>query len=189
MMAPADRNTLEDLLPTAHWRIQVHRPMPASPASAFASIDRVRVGDLAIASTCSALTRLTASLRGDDAATYDRPLMQHLYDRGWGVLELRQNEEIVLGQIGQFWRAGAPATAARSWDHFEAIGESGVTKAAMSLRVGSAGAETIAVLDTRIVATDQRTHRRMSRHWQLTAGLHRRARRQFLDALAATSMT
>ena len=186
-MASADRNTLEDLLPTAHWRIQVHRPIPASPAAAFAGIDRVRVDDLPIASTCTALTKLAAGFRGEDTTAADRPLIEHLYGRGWGVLELRQDEEIVLGQIGQFWRAGAPATAARSLDHFETIGEPGVTKAAMSLRIGSAGTETVAILDTRIVATDQRTHRRMSRHWQLSAGIHRLARRQFLDALAATS--
>lgn len=181
----ADRNTLEDLLPTAHWRIQVHRPIPASPATAFAGIDRIRVGDLPIASLSTALTKVGAGFRGEDAA--DRPLIEHLYSRGWGVLELRQHEEIVLGQIGQFWRVGAPATAARSLDHFEALGEPGITKAAMSLRIGSAGSETVAVLDTRIVATDQRTHRRMSRHWQLSAWIHRLARRQFLNALATTS--
>jgi len=180
----SDRNTLDELIPTAHWRIQLHRVIPATPVEAFSSIDHVQMVDLSLASFGAGLADLGAIGRGQQIGARDRSVMEYLFDRGWSILELRPDTELVLGQIGKFWRAGAPVQPGVARDEFEALGDPGFTKAAMSIRVGTADGDTIAVLDTRIVATDGRSHRRMSRHWHATSWLHRLARRQFLDALA-----
>ena len=84
------------------------------------------------------------------------------------MLGARPPEEIVAGAIGRFWRlAGTEPVVFDSPEEFLTFTEPGFAKAVVGFRLDPRGAETLLTTETRFVATDEATHKLMSRYWRI----------------------
>ena len=145
--------------------IEVHAPARA----VFTAVEPVSVKQVRFLRELEfirALPRLAATGRLD-VPTVDAPLILS-FTRGAVLLGARPPEEVLAGAIGCFWRlAGNEPVVFGSPEEFLAFTEPGFAKAVVGFRVDPRGAEILVTTETRFVATDEATHRLMSRYWRI----------------------
>src|SRR4051795_1545102 len=160
---------LEQFMPRFDTRsqhaIEVHAPAHA----VFAAVEAVSAKEVRFLRELEfirALPRLAATARLD-VPTVDAPLLLS-FTRGAVLLGARPPEEILAGAIGRFWRlAGNEPVVFGSPEEFLTFTEPGFAKAVVGFRLDPRGAAILLTTETRFVATDEATHRLMSRYWRI----------------------
>jgi hypothetical protein len=145
--------------------IEVHAPAQAvSTAVEAVTVKEVRF--LRELEFIRALPRLAATGRLD-VPTVNAPLVLS-FRRGAVLLGARPPEVVLAGAIGCFWRlAGNVPVVFGSPEEFLTFSEPGFAKAVVGFRLDQRGAEVLVTTETRFAATDEATHRLMSRYWRL----------------------
>jgi hypothetical protein len=145
--------------------IEVHAPAQA----VFTAVEAVTVKEVRFLRELElirALPGLAATGRLD-APALDAPLILS-FTRGAVLLGARAPEEVLAGAIGSFWRlAGNEPVVFGSPEEFLTFSEPGFAKAVVGFRLDQRGAEVLLTTETRFVATDEATHRLMSRYWRI----------------------
>src|SRR4051812_45691139 len=96
----------------------------------------------------------------------------------------RGHQEVLAGAIGCFWRlAGNEPVVFGSPEKFLTFNEPGFAKAVVAFRLDPRGAQTLLTTETRFVATDEATHRLMSRYWRIIRPWSNLIRTQWLRAI------
>jgi hypothetical protein len=135
----------------------------------FAAVEAVRVNEVRFVRELEfirALPNMAATGRLD-VPTGDAPLVLG-FTRGAALLGARPPGEILAGAIGRFWRlAGNEPVVFGSPEEFLAFAEPGFAKAVVGFRLDPTRAEILLTTETRFVATDEATHRLMSRYWRI----------------------
>lgn len=160
---------LEQFMPRFDTRsqhaIEVHAPAQA----VFTAVEAVTVKEVRFLRELEfirALPRLAATGRLE-VPTVDAPLLLS-FTRGAVLLGARPPEEVLAGAIGRFWRlAGNEPVLFGSTEEFMTFSEPGFAKAVVGFRLDPRGAEILLTTETRFVATDEATHRLMSRYWRI----------------------
>jgi hypothetical protein len=161
--------------------IEVHAPAQAVLTAVEAvSVKEVRF--LRELEFIRALPRLAATGRLD-VPTVDAPLVLR-FTRGDVLLGARPPEELLAGAIGCFWRlAGNEPVLSGSPEEFLTFTEPGFAKAVVEFRLDPRGAEVLLTTETRFVATDEATHRLMSRYWRIIRPASNLIRTEWLRAI------
>jgi hypothetical protein len=144
---PAVR-TLDDLIPSPHWRTRHARRVTVAPERAIAAAREVTLREMPLVALLIALRGL-GSRRGSDV-----PLTQRL-ERGIGLTEVGEN---VWAGIQRPWK---PRGEKRRVVDVAAFDEPGWVKLGVDLRA----ADGVLATETRIVATDDEARRRFARYW------------------------
>jgi hypothetical protein len=176
---------LEQFMPRFDTRsqhaIEVHAPAQA----VFTAVEAVTVKEVRFLRELEfirALPRLAATGRLD-VPTVDAPLVLS-FTRGAVLLGARPPEEVLAGAIGRFWRlAGNEPVVFGSPEEFLTFTEPGFAKAVVGFRLDPRGAEILLTTETRFVATDEATHRLMSRYWRIIRPGSNRIRTEWLRAI------
>jgi hypothetical protein len=161
--------------------IEVHAPAQA----VFTAVEAVTVREVRFLRELEfirALPRLAATGRLD-VPTVDAPLV-FSFTRGAVLLGAGPPEEVLVGAIGRFWRlAGNEPVVFGSPEEFLTFTEPGFAKAVVGFRLDPRGAEILLTTETRFVATDEATHRLMSRYWRIIRPGSNRIRTEWLRAI------
>ena len=148
--------------------IEVHAPAQA----VFTAVGAVGVKEVRFLRELEfirALPHLAATGRLD-VPTVDAPLVLS-FTRGAVLLGARPPEEVLAGAIGCFCRlAGNEPVVFGSPEEFLTFAEPGFAKAVVGFRLDPRGAGILLTTETRFVATDEATHRLMSRYWRIRPG-------------------
>lgn len=177
--------TLDELLPTWHWRkrhtIIVERPVD----EVFATTGQLTLDDLPVGPWAR-------RPRGG------RPVrvLDDLLRQGFRLFTDDPPRAYVLGRLGRFWnryeRLVAPDAARNDPAWFGRFDQPGFAKAALALSCtpvpgagvdGRADAATLLVGETRILATDERTHEEFNRHWLVSSWADPHAHEELLRAV------
>jgi hypothetical protein len=176
---------LEQFMPRFDTRSQHAIEVPAPAQAVFTAVETVSVKEVRLLRELEfirALPRLAATGRLDVPAV-DAPLLLS-FTRGAVLLGARPPEEVLVGAIGCFWRlAGNEPVVCRSPEEFLTFTESGFAKAVVGFRLDPRGAEILLTTETRFVATDEATHRLMSRYWRIIRPGSNRIRTEWLRAI------
>lgn len=171
---------LDEVMPSWHWRSRMTAWVAAPPAEVFLAFEQVTLSELPLA----AAVRLRQAKRDRSGVT----MLHDLLDQGFSLLHEEPERELLLGRVGQFWRpAAASAVAANGRRAFMGFGEPGFAKAVFCFRVAPLDGGTMAVVETRVSATDERTHREFNRHWLVGSWANPAGRRQLVDAVRRRS--
>ncbi|MGD9753069.1 MAG: hypothetical protein AB7W59_18915 [Acidimicrobiia bacterium] len=167
---------LDELLPVWHWRSRSTAWMDAPAAEVFLAFEQVNLSELPGA----AAIRQRQSKRDRSAVT----MLHDLLDQGFFLLHEEPERELVLGRIGQFWRPGGPATVQVAGRRaFLEFAEPGYAKAAFSLQVLELDRGSMAAVESRVLATDEHTHREFNRYWLVDSWANPAGRQQLLHAV------
>ena len=106
------------------------------------------------------------------------------FTRGAVLLGARPPEEVIAGAIGSFWRlAGNEPVVLSSPEEFLTFTEPGFAKAVVWFRLDPRRSGILLTTETRFVATDEATHRLMSRYWRIIRPGSNRIRTEWLRAI------
>jgi len=178
---PVLHTELDVVMPSWHWRSRATTWVDADPACVFLAFEQTSLSELPGA---AAVRRRQA--RGDRSGL---TVLHDLLDQGFVLLGEVPDREVVLGRIGQFWQAGPTAAVGVDGRRaFLAFDEPGYAKAAFSVRVEPLGPTppghgTMAVVESRLVATDQHTRREFNRYWLVGSWANPAGRSQLLAAV------
>lgn len=173
--------TLDQLLPSWHWRKRHTIIVERAPAEVFALAGRLTTADLPVGPW---------NRRGRSSRPV--PVLDDLLRQGFRLFTEDPPNIYVLGRIGRFWnryeRLVAPDAARNDPAWFNRFDEPGFAKAALGLACtpvpGQAEAPaTLVVAETRIVATDERTHQEFNRHWLVSSWANPHALEELLRAI------
>jgi hypothetical protein len=112
-----------------------------------------------------------------------RFMLQDLLAGGFAVLDEQPGKELVLGTVGQFWRARGQLTAT-SPQRFVEPAPPGTAKAAWNFSVSShPDGGTDLRTETRVLCADSETRRRFRAYWTLIRPFSGLIRREILVAV------
>jgi hypothetical protein len=181
---------LEQFMPRFDTRsqhaIEVHAPAQA----VFTAVETVTVKEVRLLRELEFIRALPglAATGGLDVPTVDAPLLLR-FTRGAVVLGARAPDEVLAGAIGCFWRlAGNDPVAFGSPEEFLTFTEPGFAKAVVGFRLDPRGAGILLTTETRFVATDEATHRLMSRYWRIIRPGSNRIRAEWLRAIRTRAL-
>jgi hypothetical protein len=166
----------EKYLPSFHYSARHSIVVHATPEKVFPSV-------LAPDFSRSWIIRLLYSLRGIPATTVS---LKGLPTGKFIPLEVLQNEEIIIGVIGRFWK---PSGELLSFEpkEFIALNPKGVAKASWNFRLIPDGNDTRVETETRIFCTDEKCRRKFSRYWFIVRPFSGLIRREMLNAIKRTA--
>jgi hypothetical protein len=171
-----DAGALDEILPRWDWRSRNTAWIDACAADVFLAFEQVRLSELPG----------TAEVRRQQAKG-DRTgitMLHDLLDQGFFLLAEDPDRELVLGRVGQFWRAGAAAAVPVSGRNaFLRFAEPGYAKAVIGLRTEPLDRGTMVSVESRVLATDDHTHREFNRYWLIGSWADPAGRRQLLQAV------
>lgn len=176
--ATSASRALDLLVPRWHWRNSATLWVAAAPPEVFLAAEQVTLAELPG----------TATLRARES--HNRRLgitvIHDLLTQGFFLLHEQPDRELVLGRVGQFWRAGGTAPAhVGGRTTFQSFNEPGYAKAALSLRADPGAGGSMVRIETRLLATDDKTFAEFNRYWLVGAWANPTARRQLLHAIRA----
>ena len=98
-----------------------------------------------------------------------KPILEQILDISFILLAEEANHELVLGTIGQFWRAKGNSNGkpARTVHDFITFHRPGYAKAVMNFCVEDCNDRVKVITETRIYASDQQTRAKFSAYWRL----------------------
>jgi hypothetical protein len=168
--------TIDDALPTWHWRSVHAARVAAQPERADAAIRVFGAPDLP-------LTGALMRIRGLGRRVFDdRPLLQSLARIGMVVL-IDEPGTVVLGGALSPWRLRGGHCAMDSLDAFCAFATPEWVRVATAFTVDGDGAGSRIGTETRIEATDDAARRRFGRYWRLVGPFSSITRREMLSAI------
>ena len=140
---------IDDVLPRYHVQTSQSIHIAAPPQRVFAAIRETTLGETPLAFLLFRLRGIRASRAG--------ALLDELPE-GFAVLAEEPDEELVVGAVGQPWRARG---GMREVDDFQAFDEPGYAKMALNFRVELGTLTT----ETRVLVTDPLSRRKFARYW------------------------
>lgn len=147
----------EKYLPQYHYRSQHSILIKATPAKIFAAADQLDMHG-------SFIIRVLFVLRGMSTRTLDRKALE---SEKFTILEMIDERELIMGIIGQFWKASGNLQRFGS-DQFIDFHEPGFAKAVWYFQiVPETDTEFLLKTETRILCTDEASRRKFSRYWFL----------------------
>jgi hypothetical protein len=176
---------LEQFMPRFDTRsrhaIEVHAPAQA----VFTAVEAVTVKEVRVLRELEFIRALPGLVATGRLAVpaLDAQLVLS-FTRGAALLGARPPEEFLAGAIGCFWRlAGNEPIFFDSPEEFLTFTKPGFAKAVVGFRLDPRGAEVLVTTETRFVATDEATHRLMSRYWRLIQPASNLIRTEWLRAI------
>ena len=160
---------LEELLPAPDAAERHERLVHASPEQVDAAVRALTLRDVPVVAVLAAVRSLPDLVvrRGRRPAPAPvRPLLQRARDVGFTVLHDAPGDELVLGLVGQPWRAGGRVVRTDR-AQFAAFAEPGFVRAAMSVVLTATGGGTRLVTETRVDATDPGARAAFARYWRV----------------------
>jgi hypothetical protein len=152
--------------------------VPAPPPVAYEAVKAVSASEIRL---IGPLMRLRMLGRWPGRLDTRAPLLGSLEQGGFVRLAERQDEEVVYGAIGRFWRpTGNRPIAVES---FAGFAEPGYAKAAMNFAVGAERGGTRITTETRILGTDPEASRKFRLYWLLIRPGSGAIRRSWLKAI------
>jgi hypothetical protein len=168
--------TIDDTLPTWHWRSAHATRVAAVPERADAAIRAFGAPDLP-------LTGALMRIRGLGRRVFDdRPLLQSMARIGMVVL-VDEPGTVVLGGALSPWRLRGGHLAMDSLDAFRAFATPGWVRVAAAFTVVPDGPASRVGTETRVEATNDAARRRFGRYWRLVGPFSAGTRREMLSAI------
>ncbi|HVT03158.1 MAG TPA: hypothetical protein VHL58_07235 [Thermoanaerobaculia bacterium] len=134
----------------------------ASRAKIYDSIRHLAFHRVAIIRVLFALRSLPGLFRGQEkrlALTID-----NLQRNGFMILEERQDEELVIGVVGKFWKPSGQIRRIPVWE-FKTFEEPGFAKAVWNFRIEEEQGRMILSTETRIRCLDGEARRKFAPYW------------------------
>jgi hypothetical protein len=160
---------LEQFMPRFDTRSQHAIEVRAAAQALFTAVEAVTVKEVRFLRELEfirALPGLVTAARLE-VPTVDAPLLLN-FTHGVVLLGPRPPEEVIAGAIGRFWRlVGNEPVVLGSPEEFVTFTDPGFAKAVVGFRLDPRGAGSLLTTETRFVATDEATHRLMSRYWRI----------------------
>jgi hypothetical protein len=154
----------------------------ATPERAIQAIRSVTLDDIRLARTLMAIRSLGRGMRSERVK---RPILDAAASGGFAWLA-RDDRELVVGTIGQFWRMQRTSVPSSGPGHFKTFSDPGWAKAVMNFRVEDQGGGWCGVTtETRILSSDPATARVFAAYWRLIYPGSALLRRTWLDAVRA----
>jgi len=170
-----DQASLQDtFLPSSHFHHAEAIEVEASAEETFRLISELDFGS-------SRLLRLLLALRGMKANP-GFSLRQTGYE-GFVVLGRRENSELLIGLIGQFWTPSGNLLQFRP-DEFRNFSDGRYAKATWSFATRRVGdTKTLVETETRVLCLSERTRRKFRMYWFVIRPFSRFIRREILKSL------
>ncbi len=148
--------------------ITVHAP----PSCVFRAIKKLTPSELSpLVHILFALRSLPNRLSGNSRQRLNgaKPIVEQILGVSFILLAEETNRELVLGTIGQFWRArgNSGRKPANTVEEFLAFDQPGYAKAVMNFRVDEHNGRVKVITETRIYAPDPRTRAKFAAYWRL----------------------
>jgi hypothetical protein len=176
---------IDQILPEWDFRERHASTVRASPERALRAAREVTAREAPLFRALIALRGLPARLFGERRhRPADRPILEVALAGGFLLLAEELGRELVVGTIGQFWRAtGAGGPRVADAAAFLRFREPGFTKAVMNFHATdeSRGRARLST-ETRIQATDERARLRFALYWTLVRPGSGLIRREWLRA-------
>lgn len=160
---------IDNFLPTYHFN-EVHGiTTVASPERIFQAINEVAPGEIALLRPMFVLRGLPALLTGKRGRAFEatRPILQQALRGGFVLLAEVPERELVVGVIGQFWRASGGMLNVANAQEFLASDKMEHAKSAMNFYVYTRGGVTKIRTETRISVPDPTTRRKFAAYWRV----------------------
>ena len=157
--------TIDDLLPTPHFRERHERRIAAPPAAVWQALQELRLGDLALSRALMAIRLLPARVAGRSEAS--RMVSGRFLEEGpVPVLAEEAQRAVVAGGVMQPWKlTGGDEPPALDAAALRAFAEPGWVKTGFDLVIEPNGTGTRLTTETRVTATDPRTRARFGLYW------------------------
>lgn len=128
-------------LPEYHFSELHTIAIKASPEKIFQNLSAFQFGD-------SSIVKLLLTLRGMPAKTQGG--LEKMQRMGFVLLEVKDNEEVILGLAGQFWRPSGNIQRFRSSKEFLQNDNPHYAKATWNFRLTPNGNSTVVETETRV---------------------------------------
>ncbi len=175
-MATIGSTQLAAVLPQWHWRSRATAWADAAAAEVFLAFEQVTLAEL------PGTAELRLHQAGGDRSGVT--MLADLLDQGFVLLSEEPDRELVLGRVGQFWRAGgAAAVQVDGRRAFLAFAEPGYAKAAFALRAQPLDRGTMISVESRVAATEDHTRREFNRYWLVGSWASPAGHHQLLDTV------
>ena len=179
---------LDEFAPEWQFR-EIHAiAVLATPERAYRAIETVTAGEIRFYRVLTWLRRLGKVGRESILnAPPDKPILEVATRGGFLLLAARPPKEIVVGTV-VIAPPGAPRP--RTPEEFKAVSGPGYAKAVMTFRIDTPGlAMSVVRTETRVHATDPRTHRKFAFYWWTIRAGSGLIRRMWLRAIKRRAET
>ncbi len=175
-MTTADPALLDELLP--HYDVSArHSVRVNAPAELVYRVVQRGV-------PLGALARVLIKLRDIPRLLKHGKQVQRTPDNAFYKLKQLENREVVIGIIGQFWKAAPEPVTIRSLDDFLLFQTEGFCKAAMNFRIQETGTGGCMVTtETRVIAYGGRAKARFEEYWGLIGPFSGLIRKEMLKKI------
>jgi hypothetical protein len=183
---------IDELLPEADVAMRHVRTVDAPPERVWAAIRTADLGGAGIIRLLFAIRSIPALLtrrvyrpsRAKDGSVKPPLTLDRIIERGFGLVDERPGEEMVLGVVGRFWKASGQLRAADR-ERFRLGPPAGEALAAWNFRVTPhAEGATLLSTETRIRCADAQVRRTFRRYWLVVHPGSALIRRAMLAAVA-----
>jgi len=176
---------LEEIVPEYDFG-EVHAVrLFAPPEGALRAVKLVGLGEMPLVRVLFAVRSVPAYVAGKRGLPTAGmpPLYRQMLDFGFVSIGEEPGRELVVGGIGQMFRASGGRTPVfRDASEFVAFREPGYAKVAMNFSVWPERSGSELHTETRVVATDAASRRRFGRYWRLIQPGSALVRRNWLAA-------
>jgi len=180
---------LDDVMPRYDFH-EVHAAtIAAPPARVYQAIYDVRADEVALMRELFAMRRLPMRLRGRQSRSRPhatRTLLEQLLASGFVRLGEEPGRELVIGAVGQFWKAdGGRAVRVKTAHDFLAFDDPAFARAAMNFTVAPGHVLGTVRLrtETRLVISEPLARRRFALYWRAIFPGSALIRRMWLRAI------
>ena len=188
--APAERDELESLLPTATTAHTASIRIRASPEAVWRSLHEITVLDcwitaaLVVARSLPALITRRGALGDENPASLRTPLLDDMSSGRFAILRCDPPHTLVLGIIGRFWElTGGTDVDVDGVARFVDFERPGYVKTAMSFTVDTVANGSRLTTQTRNQPTDRNSAQRFHAYWRLIGPVSRLTRVERLHAV------
>jgi hypothetical protein len=156
---------LDEFLPDWDFREEHSRRVDAPTAQVRAALLAVTPREIPLSGVMMALRLAPAVIVTRRwPGGMDRPFVELLVE--FGFVELaNEDEEIVLGAVGRFWRLREETEPLADAEAFSQFKEPGFAKGAMNFRIAEESGGTRLTTETRVQATDNAARRSFRPYW------------------------
>ncbi|MBI3537125.1 MAG: hypothetical protein HY070_06180 [Chloroflexi bacterium] len=162
---------MDHIIPNCHHHEHHSILIHSSPARVWCALKELSPREVPVANLLFAIRALPARfIRGQIPRGFsNEPLLAQVTRASFSILAEEENQEIVLGAIGQFWRAAGGAwVKPKSAEHFVAFNDASFAKAAMNFRLTAlAENKTRLETETRIICTGDLARKKFWWYWRI----------------------
>jgi hypothetical protein len=177
---------LDDALPVWHWCETYGRRVDAPPQDALAAFLAVTLNDMALTRLLMTLRDLPSALLGrrrHEGIPGEGPSIDRMLDSGFCNLGENPGRELAVGIIDQSWKFdGGERAQVNDVAEFTAYDRPGFVKIGVNFLATPLDGGTFLSIQTRILATDERTRRIFGAYWVFIRPFSGLTRKAWLEA-------